>query len=183
MSDSVTERTTDHTDSTGIASTRADRDRTADVRADEIRADEVRIGSYATEEDLPSQISIGRLATFLHEVMTPFEDSMDATERGITDALTKDGGFVVLARHEKELLGALVMVPTEMAGYVPENLLLFVGVSPKARNRGIGGRVCRHAIRECQGAVKLHVEPDNPAARLYERLGFRSKYLDMRLSP
>jgi len=36
------------------------------------------------------------------------------------------------------------------------------------------------AIELCDGDVKLHVEYDNPAKRLYERIGFKNKYADMR---
>jgi len=38
------------------------------------------------------------------------------------------------------------------------------------------------AIRMAHGAIALHVEPDNPAKKLYERLGFTNKYLEMRLT-
>ena len=69
-----------------------------------------------------------------------------------------------------------------MSGYVPEHILLFVTVDPAARGRGIGGRLIRRSIAECPGDVKLHVEHDNPAKRLYERLGFTAKYAEMRYS-
>jgi ribosomal protein S18 acetylase RimI-like enzyme len=32
-----------------------------------------------------------------------------------------------------------------------------------------------------RGNIALHVEPDNPAKILYEKLGFTNKYLEMRL--
>jgi ribosomal protein S18 acetylase RimI-like enzyme len=67
-----------------------------------------------------------------------------------------------------------------MAGYVPENLLLFIAVKSQARGRGIGGRLLKRVFEETTGMIKLHVEKDNPARRLYERAGFESKYLEMR---
>lgn len=72
------------------------------------------------------------------------------------------------------------MLNTGMKGYVPENLLLFVAVSPSMRNRGIGAKLVRKAIEISDGNVKLHVEYENPAKRLYERLGFTNKYAEMR---
>jgi len=53
-------------------------------------------------------------------------------------------------------------------------------VEPDARGRGIGGSLIGRVFEECEGQVKLHVEHDNPARRLYERCGFKSKYLEMR---
>jgi ribosomal protein S18 acetylase RimI-like enzyme len=38
------------------------------------------------------------------------------------------------------------------------------------------------AIKMANGAIALHVEPDNPARKLYERIGFTNKYLEMRLT-
>lgn len=37
------------------------------------------------------------------------------------------------------------------------------------------------AIQQTKGAIALHVEPDNPAKKLYEHFGFTNKYLEMRL--
>jgi ribosomal protein S18 acetylase RimI-like enzyme len=37
------------------------------------------------------------------------------------------------------------------------------------------------AISISEGNIALHVEPDNPAKILYEKLGFTNKYLEMRL--
>ena len=31
-----------------------------------------------------------------------------------------------------------------------------------------------------EGSIALHVEPDNPARFLYEKVGFSSKYIEMR---
>ena len=46
--------------------------------------------------------------------------------------------------------------------------------------RGIGRRTIERALDQADGPVKLHVEYDNPAKRLYERIGFTSKYAEMR---
>jgi ribosomal protein S18 acetylase RimI-like enzyme len=67
-----------------------------------------------------------------------------------------------------------------MGGYVPKHILLFVSVLPETRGRGIGGKLIKRSIAECEGDVKLHVEYENPAKRLYERLGFTSDYAEMR---
>jgi ribosomal protein S18 acetylase RimI-like enzyme len=108
---------------------------------------------------------------------------MPDIRRGLDDALGNrpgEGGFVLLARAAERLSGALVMLRTGMKGYVPENLVLFVAVDSQRRRQGIGGRLVRAAVERCEGDVKLHVEYDNPAKRLYERSGFNTKYAEMR---
>ena len=145
---------------------------------------DVRIQRVNTLEELPPTVSREALGAFLHESLKPYEDPLPIVLDGIDYALagetTCGGGFVLLAPDDDGLLGALVMLNTHMRGYVPENLLLFVAVSPDSRGRGIGGALVRRAIEECNGDVRLHVEHDNPARRLYERCGFVSKYTDMR---
>ncbi len=134
-------------------------------------------------EGFPSWMGREALASFLHDVMVPYEDREPDVLRGIDYALGAEpgrGGFVVLAAREERLVGALVMLRTGMRGYVPPNLLLFVGVLPELRGLGLGRRLVEAGVAACEGPVKLHVEPDNPARRLYERLGFRSAYLEMR---
>ena len=72
------------------------------------------------------------------------------------------------------------MLRTGMKGYVPENILVFVSILPEMRGTGLGGKLIERGVREAEGDVKLHVEYDNPAKRLYERLGFTTKYAEMR---
>ncbi|MBN2193543.1 MAG: GNAT family N-acetyltransferase [Polyangiaceae bacterium] len=137
-------------------------------------------------QELPEWTSREALAVFIHEFMKPYEDTLPDTRRGVDDALghrPDAGGFVVLARVGRRLAGALVMLRTGMRGYVPENLLLFVAVDDRLRGHGIGGTLIRAAVARCDGSVKLHVEYDNPARRLYQRLGFTNKYAEMRLVP
>lgn len=127
-----------------------------------------------------------RLAAFLHESLKPYQDTVGDIRRGIDDAFEERGGrcgFILLAAEDQNLRGALVMLRTGMSGYVPENLLLFVAVAPEARGRGIGKRLVRRALELAEGRVKLHVEYDNPAKHLYERLGFETKYAEMRYTP
>jgi len=135
--------------------------------------------------ELPEWLSRKSLGEFLHESLKPYEDPLPVVLDGLDYALTDDpcrGGFALLAHADELLYGALVVLETGMRGYVPENLLLFVAVAPEARGHGIGGRLVRRAVEECPGQIKLHVEHDNPARRLYERCGFSSKYAEMRWS-
>ena len=139
-----------------------------------------RVDSYG---ELPSWLTREALGRFLHESLKPYEDPYEVVLDGLDYALGDDpcrGGFVVLGHREAELLGAVVILYTGMHGYVPENLLLFIAVDPDSRGQGIGGSLISRVFEECKGEVKLHVEHDNPARHLYERSGFKSKYLEMR---
>jgi len=135
-------------------------------------------------EDLPPWTDASRLGLFLHESLKPYTDPVPDIGRGLRDAFAVRGGkqgFILLAETDAGLAGALVMHATGMKGYVPENLLLYVAVDPAWRGRGIGSRLILHAVSLCEGDIKLHVEHDNPARGLYERLGFTSKHAEMRL--
>ena len=137
------------------------------------------------ETDLPSGTTRDDLIRFFHETMKPFEDSPTDIGRALDYAFSgkvEEGGFLVLGIQDGEILSGLLMLNTQMGGYIPKNLLLFVATKPELRGQGIGRKICERAIAECKGDVKLHVEYDNPAKRLYERLGFTTKYAEMRLS-
>jgi ribosomal protein S18 acetylase RimI-like enzyme len=66
-----------------------------------------------------------------------------------------------------------------------------VALLPQFRNQGIGGSVMRTVLRTASGTgrvVTIHVEVDNPARHLYERLRFapveqRGTHLLMRWAP
>lgn len=118
--------------------------------------------------------------------MQPYNDSLDDTRRGVYDALEgrpAPGGFVICATENNTPAGALVMLSTGMSGYIPPNLLLFLAVDKKMRGRGIGSSLLSKAVEISHGPVKLHVEAQNPARKLYERAGFKASYIDMRFNP
>lgn len=145
--------------------------------------DAVELMFVPSGQELPAWLDRKTLTAFLHEHLKPYEDTLTDIRQGLDDALENrpgPGGFVLLAHVDTRLVGALVMLRTGMKGYVSENLLLFVAVDTALRGYGIGSRLVRAAVDRCDGDVKLHVEYDNPAKRLYERLGFQSKYADMR---
>ncbi len=134
-------------------------------------------------EDCPDWTTWDDLTVFLHDSLKPYEDTVADIRRGIDNAFREfDGraGFVLIAETDRRPVGALVMLRTGMKGYIPENLLLFVAVAPSMRGHAIGRKLIQKAIELTDGNIKLHVEYDNPAKRLYERLGFESKYAEMR---
>lgn len=68
-----------------------------------------------------------------------------------------------------------------MSGYIPENILVYIATNKHLRGKGIGKSLMTKAIDLCKGDIALHVEKDNPAKFLYEKLGFTNPYLEMRL--
>jgi ribosomal protein S18 acetylase RimI-like enzyme len=60
----------------------------------------------------------------------------------------------------------------------PDELhLIDIALVPERRNRGLGGALVRRLLRRAERsgvALRIHVGRDNPAHRLYRRLGFRT---------
>ena len=142
------------------------------------------IREYHSREEMGKDVSQNELVNFLHTHLDRFGDSNQAINKCIDYAFSaKDGcgGFVIGGFIDGELVGAVVMNNTGMGGYIPENILVYVAVNSKFRNQGIGGKLVKHVIENCKGDIKLHVEYDNPAKKLYERIGFENKYAKMRL--
>lgn len=136
------------------------------------------------DADFPPWASRSQIERFFHETMKPYHDSQADVRAALDYALVPgkgQGGFLMLCHRSGRLLGALAMLETGMKGYVPEHILLFVSVDPEARGQGVGRQLIERSLEECPGDVKLHVEHENPAKRLYERMGFTSKYAEMRL--
>jgi len=120
---------------------------------------------------------------FLHEHLDRFTDDISAISKAIDYAFSHEegkGGFVLLAYDDAELVGGLVMNHTGMDEFVPENLLVYIAVNSIHRGKGIGSMLMQSAFEHSEGSIALHVEYDNPATRLYERMGFKSKYREMR---
>ncbi|MFO7659610.1 MAG: GNAT family N-acetyltransferase [Candidatus Cloacimonadaceae bacterium] len=126
------------------------------------------------------------LTDFLSDNLDQFGDSKTAIRKAIDYAMSEEsgkGGFVITAKEDKELVGVLVMNKTGMSEYIPENLLVYIAVKKDQRGKGIGAEIIKAAMQKTGSPIALHVEYDNPAKKLYERLGFSTKYAEMRFNP
>ena len=124
-----------------------------------------------------------RIADFLFNHLDQYGDKKEDIMKAIDYALSDfhhQGGFVITAEENAQIVGTVVMLQTNMEGYVPENLLVYIAVHNDMRGRGVGKTLMQKAIKFSQGNIALHVEPDNPARFLYEKVGFETKYQEMR---
>lgn len=125
-----------------------------------------------------------KIVDFLYEHLDQFGDSKDAIGKAIDYSMLTyplAGGFILIAEEKGNILGAVVMNNTGMKGYIPENILVYIAVHRDHRGEGLGKKLMNEALLYAKGDIALHVEPDNPAKILYEKMGFDNKYLEMRL--
>jgi len=139
--------------------------------------------SFYNSVNTPTTLQENELVDFLHRSLEEFGDPKHHIRAAIEYSCSMHkgkGGFAVLARLEKKLVGAVVVNQTGMSGYIPENILVYIAVDPETRGMGVGKQLMEKALSTAKGDIALHVEPNNPAKFLYEKLGFTNKYLEMR---
>lgn len=130
-----------------------------------------------------ASFNIDEIAGFLHQHLDEFGDELDSITKAIKYAFKEDdgrGGYVVIGHEDGEILGVVVVNETGMGGYIPENILVYIAVRGDQRGRGLGKDLMQASIDRAEGDIALHVEPDNAARHLYEKIGFTNKYLEMR---
>lgn len=141
--------------------------------------------TFYTPQDQVTEQQKKEVADFLFKHLDQFGDDYDAIMRCINFALDdkeKFGGFILVAKDNDKVAGAVIINKTGMAGYIPENILVYIAVHKDYRGKGLGKELMLKTFDKAEGSIKLHVEPENPARFLYEKLGFTSKYLEMRLN-
>ncbi|PHN96934.1 GNAT family N-acetyltransferase [Tenacibaculum discolor] len=129
-------------------------------------------------------LEIERVTNFLYKHLEKYGDEKSAIRKAIDYAAkerTGLGGYVFTIEDKGEIVGAVVINKTGMDEYIPENILVYIATHNEYRGKGIGRKIMTHAIENCKGDIALHVEKDNPAKFLYEKLGFTTPYLEMRL--
>ena len=138
-----------------------------------------------SQENKPDQNEKETILNFLFKNLEQYGDPKQDIEKCMNYALNETpsfGGFIVTASLENNIAGAVIVNETGMKDYIPENILVYIATDANQRGKGIGKALMQHAINNAQGNIALHVEPDNPAIKLYEKLGFTNKYLEMRLN-
>jgi len=137
-----------------------------------------------TSIDSATMLQKNEIADFLYTHLDEYGDQKADILKCLDYALSSfghQGGFVVMGRESGAIKGAVVVNHTGMSGYIPENILVYIAVHADQRGKGVGKELMQRAIKTAKGDIALHVEPDNPAKHLYEKIGFTNKYLEMRL--
>lgn len=132
----------------------------------------------------PALFEIDRVAKFLHTHLDAYGDTLTAIKKAIQYAVGERagmGGYLFVAEQDDAVVGAVVVNKTGMEDYIPENILVYIATHAAYRGQGIGRKLMEQVIAHCSGDIALHVEKDNPARMLYEKLGFSNPYLEMRL--
>ena len=119
------------------------------------------------------------VADFLYQHLEQYGDKKEDILKCLNYVFDK-GGFITVGHDNSTIKGIVVINDTGMQGYIPEHILVYIAVDGSTRGQGFGGKLMEKVLNTCKGDVALHVEPDNPAKRLYERMGFTNKYLEMR---
>jgi len=137
-----------------------------------------------TAVDILATLEKQKIVNFLYDHLDEFGDSKQSISAALDYALTTApmaGGFILVALEKEEIIGAVVMNQTGMKGYIPENILVYIAVHRDHRGKGLGRKLMEESMYYTKGDIALHVEPENPARFLYEKVGFDNKYLEMRL--
>ncbi len=123
------------------------------------------------------------LINFLFDNLQEFGDPRPDIEKAVDYALKESvsfGGVILVSFLENESSGVVVVNQTGMKDYIPENILVYIATHKNHRGKGIGKALMQEAIDQAEGSIAMHVEPENPARFLYEKVGFSSKYVEMR---
>ncbi|MCX7551713.1 GNAT family N-acetyltransferase [Xanthomarina sp. F2636L] len=138
-----------------------------------------------TYKSKPSEEEKQNIISFLHTHLQEFSDTKEAISKcldyAVKNTVSSFGGFVLVLKEQGLVQGITIINKTGMTDFIPENILVYIAVHKNARGKGIGKKLIQEAISLAEGDIALHVEPNNPAIKLYENLGFTNKYLEMRL--
>lgn len=137
-----------------------------------------------TPKEVPSSSEIEAINDFLFTHLDQYGDRKEDILQAIYYALAKNGkqgGVIAVQSDQQKIISAVVINKTGMKGYIPENILVYIATHQEYRGKGIGKKIMQHVIDNVDGNIALHVEPNNPAKFLYEKLGFTNPYLEMRL--
>jgi len=154
------------------------------VKLKQEKSGDIVIRYSRTIKELPDWINYSEIADFLKDNLRTQEKTEMRIHKTLDYALSSNPrgtGFVILATRKERILGAVVCVQTDTAGFIPENIIAHLCVHKDYRNKGLGTRLVKEAIACSEGPMKAHVQKNNPAAGFLKKFGFKQNYLEMRL--
>lgn len=123
------------------------------------------------------------IVDFLFTHLEAYGDEKSAIQKCMDYVMNPEkGGLIIIGKENETIVGITILNKTGMSEFIPENILVYIAVDGTFRGKGYGKKLMQKAINTVEGSIALHVEPENPARKLYESLGFTNKYLEMRLT-
>jgi len=92
------------------------------------------------------------------------------------------GGFILTAKEEGKMVGAIVVNKTGLNGGNPKHRVIYLAIHPDFHQNGIGSELIKKAVHFAKGDISLRVNYGSDTVELYKLLGFQPKYVEMRLS-
>ncbi|MCF8275557.1 MAG: GNAT family N-acetyltransferase [Flavobacteriales bacterium] len=111
-------------------------------------------------------------------LMTNLDDYLDSREnvsRAIEYALSKfphQGGFVIIASIETEIVGVSVVNRTNFEGYFAENILAFLATAEKERRKGIATELLNRSKLYAKGNILVRLTAGKTTHDIFGRAGF-----------
>ena len=131
-----------------------------------------------------SPLEKSALVSFLHE-HDHTGNSKASVKEAVEYALKNKpsfGGFILVARKRHQIIGAVIANRTGMEGYNPTNIFVYASFHPEFHKDEIFVQeIMQKAIQYADGDIGMHVEPGNPALKMYKKLGFQAQFLELRL--
>jgi len=139
-----------------------------------------------TEKDLEKiNVSKAEIVDFLFLHLGKYNDDKEFILKALEYVLGKEkflSGIIGLILNENNaVVGAAVVNNTNMEGYIPENILVYIALDKEYRKKGLGKKLLDLMINKSEGDIALHVDFDNKRARkVYKKMGFKEAYIEMR---
>ncbi len=123
---------------------------------------------------------------FLENNLDDYRDSYENIIKAIQSAVKQRpsfGGFVITAKKDQQIIGAIVINNTGMEGYAPKNIVVYLAVQKDARRQGVGTHLMQQAIETTKGELSIYLKPMQKAPAFYKKLGFSEAALELRHNP
>src|SRR5210317_565124 len=81
---------------------------------------------------------IDEIVEFLYHHLEQYGDKKEDIRKAIEYAMNvtdSPGGYILTAREEQNIMGAVVVNKTGMSGYIPENILVYIAVHKDTRGK------------------------------------------------
>lgn len=125
--------------------------------------------------------TITDIINFLHDNLDQFADPPAQIQQCLKYAQDSDrGGIIYLVEHNQHVVAASVILNTQMEGFIPPYVLVYIAVYKPSRGQGIAKNLLKFIQKDLNRDICLHCDHDNPAKLLYEKVGFENRYLEMR---